>query len=75
MQFTRTDRNSQTIFTIMRLRHQRPFALRLWLFAYSGVTKEAESLLKEHGIYWSDKSDLDWLIQETGLRQLPEFVK
>ncbi|MCP4106253.1 MAG: hypothetical protein GY749_12055 [Desulfobacteraceae bacterium] len=54
---------------------ERPFALRLWLFAYSGVTKEAESLLKEHGIYWSDRSDLDWLIQETGLRQLPEFVK
>ncbi|MCP4348363.1 MAG: hypothetical protein GY795_22985, partial [Desulfobacterales bacterium] len=54
---------------------ERPFAMRLWLFAYGGVTKEAETLLSEHDIYWSDRTDLEWLIRETGLRKLPEFVE
>ncbi len=47
--------------------------LRCWLFAHSGVTGDAERLLAEHGIYWSDRSDLDALIRETGLRPLPKL--
>ncbi|MCP4106276.1 MAG: hypothetical protein GY749_12175 [Desulfobacteraceae bacterium] len=49
--------------------------VRLWLFAHNGVTKNAQDLLDRHHIYWSDRSDLDWLIQEVGLRQLPEFAE
>ncbi|MEZ4528912.1 MAG: hypothetical protein R2941_23620 [Desulfobacterales bacterium] len=48
-----------------------PFDLKLWLFAHSGVTDEAEDMLRSSGIYWSDRADLDWLIAESGLRKLP----
>lgn len=51
-----------------------PYRLQLWLFAHNGVTKEAERLLRKHGIYWSTRADLDALIQLTGLRKLPEVV-
>jgi len=51
---------------------ERPFELCLWLFAHNGVTPDAEAMLREHGICWSDRSDLDWLIRETGLRRLPD---
>ncbi|MEE4357851.1 MAG: hypothetical protein V2I97_15395, partial [Desulfococcaceae bacterium] len=50
---------------------KKPVILHLWLFAYSGVTAEAGELLGEHGIYWSDRADLDRLIAESGLRKLP----
>ncbi|MCP4579544.1 MAG: hypothetical protein GY846_25000, partial [Deltaproteobacteria bacterium] len=51
------------------------FKLKLWLFAHNGVTQEAESLLRQHHIYWSTRSDLDVLIKEVGLRPLPTFVR
>ncbi len=53
----------------------RPLTLRLWLFAHNGVTDGAEALLRENGIYWSSRADIDWLIQKTGLRRLPDFEK
>lgn len=47
--------------------------LHLWLFAHNGVTPGAKKLLEKHQIYWSDRSDLDALIQQAGLRRLPKF--
>jgi hypothetical protein len=56
-------------------REKQIMTVRLWLFAYSGVSGNAEELLKEHGIYWSTRSDLEYLVKETGLRPLPDFTK
>jgi len=47
--------------------------LRLWLFAYNGVTKNAEAMLKEHDILWSTKDDLNQLLEHVQLRKLPEI--
>ncbi len=52
---------------------ERPLTVHLWLFAHNGVTPKAEALLREHGIYWSARADLDALIQLTGLQKLPEL--
>ncbi len=52
---------------------ERPLTLHLWLFAHNGVTPEAETLLREHHFYWSNRHDLDELIRATGLRPLPDF--
>ena len=52
---------------------ERPLKLHLWLFAHNGVTPQAETLLREHNIYWSERDDLDELIRITGLRPLPDF--
>ncbi|KPA18186.1 ATPase domain protein, prokaryote domain protein [Candidatus Magnetomorum sp. HK-1] len=49
--------------------------LRLWLFSYSGVTKNAEKLLKKHSILWSTKEDLNELLGYVHLRKLPELEK
>jgi hypothetical protein len=48
-------------------------SLRLWLFAYDGVTESAEALMREHGVLWSDKNDMNQLLEGAGLRRLPEF--
>ncbi len=50
----------------------RPLTIHVWLFAHNGVTPDAEAFLREHAIYWSTRADLDWLIQEIGLRPLPK---
>lgn len=50
---------------------EKPLQVSLWLFAHNGVTPEAESLLREHRIYWSTREDLDWLVKHLGLRRLP----
>ncbi len=47
--------------------------LRLWLFAHEGVTENAEKLMSEHGILWSEKKDLNELLKMVGLRKLPEL--
>ncbi|KPA09254.1 hypothetical protein MHK_010540, partial [Candidatus Magnetomorum sp. HK-1] len=47
--------------------------LRLWLFAYNGVTAKAEALLKQHDILWSTKDDLNQLLEYVKLRKLPEM--
>jgi len=46
--------------------------VRLWLFAYGGVTQNAQSLLKQHDILWSTKDDLNHLLEFVQLRKLPE---
>ncbi|KPA12484.1 hypothetical protein MHK_007310, partial [Candidatus Magnetomorum sp. HK-1] len=48
--------------------------LTLWLFSYAGVTSDAENLMKQHGILWSSKDELNALLEFVGLRQLPEIM-
>ncbi len=47
--------------------------LRLWLFAHDGVTEEAEKRIQKKGILWSDRGDLDSLLEAVKLRKLPEL--
>ncbi|ETR73895.1 MAG: hypothetical protein OMM_06665 [Candidatus Magnetoglobus multicellularis str. Araruama] len=48
--------------------------LRLWLYAHNGVTKLALDLINQHGILWSDKNDLNALLNAIGLRKLSEIT-
>ena len=48
--------------------------LRLWFFAHDGFTEEAEALMREKGVCWSLREDLDGLLNTVGLRQLPDLV-
>ncbi|KPA10034.1 ATPase domain protein, prokaryote domain protein [Candidatus Magnetomorum sp. HK-1] len=50
-----------------------PVKLFLWLYAHDGLTGPALKLVKQHGILWSDKNDLDALIKEVGLRKLSDI--
>ncbi len=45
--------------------------LRLWLFAYDGVTEKARRLMEQHGVLWSSRAELDALLDEVKLRKLP----
>ncbi len=45
--------------------------LRLWFFAHDGFTPEAENLMVEKGVLWSDRDDLDGLLSHVGLKRLP----
>jgi len=47
--------------------------LRVWLFAESGVTKEAQNLLEENGFLWSTRAELDALLDHLSLRKLPDI--
>jgi len=47
--------------------------LTAWLFAYNGVTEEAEALMREHQIWWSNQADLDALLTLAKLRTLPNL--
>ncbi len=47
--------------------------LRLWLFAYDGVTGEAEELMRQNGALWSTKADLDEPLELANLRKLPKI--
>ena len=46
--------------------------LRLWFFAHDGFTPEAEALMAEKGVLWSDRADLDALLTHVGLKRLPD---
>ncbi len=48
--------------------------LRLWFFAHDGFTENAEELMKEKGVLWSVRQDLDNLLKFVGLRQLPNIA-
>jgi hypothetical protein len=48
-------------------------ALRVWFFSHAGFTAEAEALMREHGVFWSTREDLDALLTHVGLRRLPEL--
>jgi hypothetical protein len=47
--------------------------LKIWLFANNGVTVEAKTLLEAHDILWSERKDMDGLLQYLNLRQLPDI--
>ena len=47
--------------------------LTLWLFASSGVTVKAKKILEDNNILWSTKTELNELLEDSGLRQLPEM--
>ena len=48
--------------------------MRVWFFAHDGFTKKAEGLMKEKGVIWSVREDLDGLLESVGLRHLPNIV-
>ncbi|MBW2741596.1 MAG: hypothetical protein JRE64_22760 [Deltaproteobacteria bacterium] len=48
--------------------------LRLWFFAHDGFTEDAEALMREKGVLWSARDDLDGLLEYLGLRKLPELA-
>ncbi len=48
--------------------------LRLWFFAHDGFTEDAEALMREKGVLWSVREDLDELLKSVGLRQLPNIA-
>ena len=50
-----------------------PLTLRLWLFANSGLTPEAEKYAAGRGILWSARPEFDELLAHLGLRQLPRL--
>ena len=47
--------------------------LRVWIFGWSGFTREAEEFMKEQAVMWSSKLELNGLLEYTGLRHLPEL--
>ncbi len=47
--------------------------LRLWFFAHDGFTAEAETLMTEKGVLWSDRDDLNGLLALAGLKSLPDI--
>lgn len=44
-----------------------------WLFAYAGLTAEAEAHARSKGVLWSDIEDFNGLLDSVGLRRLPEL--
>ena len=50
-----------------------PLEIRLWLFSHDGLTADAEKMAREKGILWSDRKDLDALLEHLGLRPLPDL--
>jgi len=47
--------------------------LRLWIFSHDGLTGKVLELVREHGILWSSRAELDGLLREVNLRKLPEL--
>jgi hypothetical protein len=47
--------------------------LRLWFFAHDGFTEDAQTLMKEKNVLWSDRDDLNALLAHAGLKALPEI--
>lgn len=52
---------------------QEVITLTLWIFAYSGLTPDAETYAKERGILWSALPEFNKLLDHVGLRHLPEL--
>ena len=50
-----------------------PLEIRMWLFSHDGLTADAEKMAREKGILWSDRKDLDALLEHLGLRPLPDL--
>ena len=49
--------------------------LRLWIFAHDGFTQEAEKLMSENQVLWSDLEDLNALLAYVGLRPLSDIFE
>ncbi|MBF0201664.1 MAG: restriction endonuclease, partial [Desulfamplus sp.] len=47
--------------------------LKLWYFSFSGFTGDAIDFMNQNGIMFSDKDDLNELLDIAGLRRLPEL--
>ncbi|MEM7535201.1 MAG: hypothetical protein AAF639_23695 [Chloroflexota bacterium] len=45
----------------------------MWIFAHNGLTDDAEELARAEGILWSDRAQLDGLLQYLDLRTLPDL--
>lgn len=50
-----------------------PLVIRMWLFAYNGLTKPAEEFARKHDILWSSAQELNDLLRHLGLRPLPKL--
>ena len=46
--------------------------MRVWFFVHDGFTDKPEGLMKEKGVLWSVREDLDGLLESVGLRCLPD---
>ena len=47
--------------------------VRVWFFWHEGFTVEAKTLMKEQGVFWSTREDLDGLLDHVKLRRLPKL--
>jgi len=47
--------------------------VRVWFFAHDGFTSDAEKLMRENGVFWSTRAELDGLLDYVKLRRLPTF--
>ncbi|MCP4106225.1 MAG: hypothetical protein GY749_11915 [Desulfobacteraceae bacterium] len=50
-----------------------PQTVRIWIFAYDGLTKQALVFAKKHDILWSSRKEFDKLLVHLGLRPLPDL--
>ncbi len=48
--------------------------LRLWIFAHDGVTGPAEELMRQQGVLWSTRAELNELLEIVKLRKLPDLA-
>ena len=48
--------------------------LRVWFFSHDGFTEEAKTLMKQKGMFWSVRKDIDELLRHVELRQLPDIA-
>ena len=46
--------------------------MRVWFFAHDGFIDKAEYLIKEKGVLWSVRENLDGLLESVGLSCLPD---
>ncbi len=47
--------------------------IRLWIFANDGVTTPAKELMRQKGVLWSTRTELNELLDAVNLRKLPEL--
>ena len=47
--------------------------IRLWIFAFKGLTNQAVKYAQEHEILWSSAQEFNNLLEFVGLRKLPEL--
>jgi hypothetical protein len=51
--------------------HREADLVRVWFFGHDGLTKKAEVLMQEKGVFCSTRADLDELLEYVNLRRLP----